>query len=211
MSRCQAVFLHLANVLVAGTGLVYAWMRYLLQPVDEWAVVNHPWQPLLQHLHVLAAPSLVFAMGLIWSAHVLGKLKNGRKNRAAGVGLTALFLPMAASGYLLQVAVDPEWRRRWVWIHVASSLLWVAAFAVHQLRAIAVRRADQSGTEASAISRIGNSQFSILNFELSARGNDQADWGVSPALGRDGEACHPERRRHAVTLKSKDPPKKERR
>jgi hypothetical protein len=127
------ILLHLANVAVCGTGLVYAWMRYLFDPIDEWAVVNHPWQPHFQHIHVLVAPLLVFAVGLIWSAHVLGKLKNGRKNRVAGIGLTALFLPMAASGYLLQVAVQPGWRQAWIWVHVVSSLVWVVAFVVHQV------------------------------------------------------------------------------
>ena len=78
MSRAQLLLFHLINLAVCGTGLVYAWMRYLVEPVDEWAVVNHPWQPHMQHLHVLLAPLLVFAVGLIWSAHVLGKLKNGR-------------------------------------------------------------------------------------------------------------------------------------
>lgn len=146
MTRGQLVMLHIANLAVAGTGLVYAWMRYLVEPADEWAVVNHPWQPHLQHLHVLAAPLLVFAVGLVWSGHVAAKLRNGRRNRVAGVGLTALFLPMAASGYLLQVAVDPGWRGRWVWLHVAASLLWIGAFIVHQVRALGA----QSGTEASA-------------------------------------------------------------
>jgi len=136
VSRGQTLFLHIANLAVCGTGLVYAWMRYLVQPADEWAVVNHPWQPQVQHLHVLVAPLLVFALGLIWSAHILGKLQNGRTNRAAGIGLMALFLPMVASGYLLQVAVDPAWRRTWVWVHVVSSLLWVVAFVVHQVRAM---------------------------------------------------------------------------
>jgi len=132
VSRAQLLLLHLANLAVCGTGLVYAWMRYLVEPVDEWAVVNHPWQPATQHLHVLVAPLLVFAVGLIWSAHILGKLKNGRTNRASGIGLMALFLPMAASGYLLQVAVDPGWRMTWVWVHMVSSLLWVLSFVVHQ-------------------------------------------------------------------------------
>lgn len=140
MSRAHLIFLHLANLAVAGTGLVYAWMRYLVEPTDEWAVVNHPWQPHLQHLHVLAAPLLVFAIGLIWSAHVIGKLKNGRGNRIVGIGLTTLFMPMAASGYLLQVAVDPAWRQTWIWFHVASSLVWVVAFVVHQSVALATKR-----------------------------------------------------------------------
>jgi len=149
VSRGQALFLHLANIAVCGTGLIYAWMRYLGEPADEWAVVNHPWQPQLQHLHVLAAPLLVFAVGLIWSAHVLGKMKICRTNIIAGIGLTALFLPMASSGYLLQVAVDPGWRRTWIWAHVVSSLLWVSAFVLHQVRAVMTR----TGNGQSEVSR----------------------------------------------------------
>jgi hypothetical protein len=143
MSRGQVLFVHLANLTVSGSGLVYAWMRYLAKPADEWAVVNHPWQPHLQHLHVLSAPLLVFAVGLIWSAHVVGKIRNGPTNRTAGIGLTALFLPMAAAGYLLQVSVDPGWRRIWMWVHVVSSLLWVAAFLVHQMRAVTTKERSE--------------------------------------------------------------------
>jgi len=139
VTRGQVLCVHLANLAVSGTGLVYAWMRYLAEPADEWAVVNHSWQPYLQHLHVLSAPLLVFAVGLIWSAHVVGKTKNGPTNRVAGIGLTALFLPMAASGYLLQVSVDPGWRTTWMWVHIVSSLLWITAFVVHQVRALATK------------------------------------------------------------------------
>jgi len=145
MSRGQALLLQIANFMVCSTGLVYAWMSYLVDPVDEWAVVNHPWQPHVQHLHVLVAPLLVFALGLIWSAHIVGKMKNGRDNRSAGITLTALFLPMAASGYLLQVAVEPGWRLTWVWIHVVSSLLWVLSFVVHQT--VAVLKKNGSSVE----------------------------------------------------------------
>jgi len=161
MSRAQLLLLHLANLAVCATGLVYAWMRYLLQPTDEWAVVNHPWQPHLQHMHVLVAPLLVFAVGAIWSAHVLGKLKNGRKNRAAGIGLTALFLPMAASGYLIQVAVEPGWRQVWIAVHVGSSLLWLTMIVAHQVRALVTRKSDQSGTEDSALAITCNQLSSI--------------------------------------------------
>jgi hypothetical protein len=148
VTRSQLMLLQVANLAVSGTGLVYAWMRYLVTPTEEWAVVNHPWQPHIQHLHVLAAPLLVFAVGLIWSGHIAAKLRNGSHNRVAGIGLTALFLPMAASGYLVQVAVSEPWRERWIWVHVAASLLWIAFFVAHQARAWIKR--TQSGTEASA-------------------------------------------------------------
>lgn len=148
MSRGQAFFVHLANLAVSSTGLIYAWMRYLAEPADEWAVVNHPWQPHLQHLHVVSAPLLVFAMGLIWSVHVIGKMRNGPTNRTVGLGLTTLFLPMAAAGYLLQISVDPGWRRVWVWVHVVSSLLWVAAFLIHQVRALAMQERHEEDDRA---------------------------------------------------------------
>jgi hypothetical protein len=167
VSRTQLLFLHVANLVVSGTGLVYAWMRYLVAPADEWAVVNHPWQPLFQHLHVLAAPLLVFAMGLIWSAHIIGKLQNGRKNRMAGLGLTALFLPMASSGYLLQVSVQPGWRQAWIWVHIVSSLLWVAAFVVHQVVAMA-KKNETEGHD-------GGQRPVVTPFRISAPTGDESD------------------------------------
>lgn len=181
MTRSQMIVLQVANLAVVGTGLVYAWMRYLVTPTDEWAVVNHPWQPLLQHLHVLAAPLLVFAVGLIWSGHVAAKYRNGRSNRAAGIGLAALFLPMAASGYLVQVAVDERWRERWIWVHVAVSLVWVLTFVVHQVQA---RVRPQSGTEASA------SVITAVQFGSSSKGSDNGVAGGRQRISRSSSGTN---------------------
>ena len=142
MTRLERIAVHVANILVTGTGLVYIVMLYFMDSGDEWAVVNHPWQPHVQHLHVLAAPLLVFTVGLIWSRHVVRKLRNGSRARSSGIGLLVGFVPMAVSGYWIQVAVDPGWRSAWIAIHLASSSLWVAAFALHQLRALLEGRED---------------------------------------------------------------------
>ncbi len=193
MSRGHIAFLHLANLAVSGTGLVYVWMRYLVEPADEWAVVNHPWQPLVQHLHVLSAPLLVFAIGLIWSVHALAKLRNGRRGRTSGLGLLALFLPMAASGYLLQVAVDPGWRHTWIWVHVVSSLLWVGAFAIHKVRALGRKAADQSGTEVSAFAITANQSTDSSSAAASTGGGRQTSRnissGTSPATIADSTSA----------------------
>lgn len=136
MTRASAWLLHLATVLVGGTGLVYAWMRYLAQPDDPFALVNHPWQPALQHLHVLVAPVLVFAVGLVWRGHVWARLRARLADRRrTGVALVALFFPMAVSGYLLQTASGEGWRRAWIVVHVASSCAWLLAYGVHLLAA----------------------------------------------------------------------------
>ena len=120
-----------ANLLVSGTGVVYAAMRYLMEPDDEWAVVNHPWQPFVQHLHVIVAPVLVFACGVIWRSHVAEQWKRERRLRRSGPGLAIVFIPMIASGYLLQTAVEEGWRQTWIVVHVVASLIWLVVWVAH--------------------------------------------------------------------------------
>lgn len=143
MSRFEAWLLHLGSVLVGGTGLVYAGMRYLAVPADPEAVVGHPWQPAVQHLHLLTAPLLVLAVGALFHAHAWTALRLGvRDGRASGLVLLASALPMIASGYLLQTAVDPGWRRLWVAVHLVSSGLWIAGHLAHVARRLRGRPPD---------------------------------------------------------------------
>lgn len=134
MTRGEAWLNHGANLLVGGTGLVWAWMLFLVTPGDPFAVVNHPLQPLFHAGHVVTAPLLVFGVGLLWRRHVWARVASGYPaRRRTGLALFALVVPMIASGYLLQVAVDEPWRSAWRWTHLVSSSLWVVAYAVHQL------------------------------------------------------------------------------
>lgn len=125
----------LANLLVGGTGLVYAWMRYLLQPADEFAIVNHPWQPGVQHLHILVAPLLVIAFGQLWHQHAWLAWRAGApRGRRTGLTMLATGLPMIFSGYLIQISTEEVWRNVWVVVHVAVSLLWLTGYASHVIR-----------------------------------------------------------------------------
>lgn len=133
MTRGEARFSHVATLAVGVTGLVYGWMRYFAEPEDPFAVVNHPLQPFFLHAHVVAAPLLVFAAGLIWRDHVWKRVRTGfPTRRKSGLGLTGVVFPMIASGYLLQVAESERWRNLWIVVHVAASLLWLAIYAWHQ-------------------------------------------------------------------------------
>jgi hypothetical protein len=132
MSRGESWLMHGSNLLVGLTGLVYAWMVYLAEPADPEALVGHPWQPHVQHLHVLVAPLLVFAVGFVWQKHIWCHVRSGlRARRWSGLSMIGMLVPMVASGYLLQTAVDPTWRRVWVVVHVATSLLWVVSYLGH--------------------------------------------------------------------------------
>lgn len=132
MTRKQAWFVHLSNVLVGGTGLVYGWMRYFAESDDPFSIANHPWQPDFQHAHIVLAPLSVFAVGWVWSHHVLLHWHAGTKRgRRTGIALALLFFPMVFSGYLLQTTVDDSWRNAWVWMHGITSGSWVALMLVH--------------------------------------------------------------------------------
>lgn len=132
MSRWEQWTVHLATLLVGGTGLVYGWMRYFVASTDPYAVVNHPLQPTLQHLHVLTAPLLVFAVGLIWHEHVWKHWRRGvRSGRLSGASMLATAAPMVVSGYLIQTTVTEGWRTAWIVVHVAASLLWLGGYLGH--------------------------------------------------------------------------------
>ena len=143
MSRTERWLLDGANLLVGGTGIVFAIMKYLLEPADEWAVVNHPWQPHVQHLHVLTAPLLVFVGGLFWKNHVLRRYRdNGTEGRSTGVALAIQLAPMVLSGYLIQVSVSEAWRTAWVVVHLITSGLWMALAAAHRFDVHASRKTE---------------------------------------------------------------------
>lgn len=120
------------TTVVAFTGLAYFYMKYLLHTDDPFAVVNHPWQPTMLAAHVLAAPVFVLVFGMLFRSHVLEKLRSRRKPaRRSGWIVLASFAAMAASGYLLQVAVDEAWLAGLSWLHVGTSAVFVVGYAGH--------------------------------------------------------------------------------
>jgi len=134
MKRFEAWCLHGSNLLVSGTGLVYAWMRYLARASDPFAVVNHPWQPQVQHLHLWTAPLLVFAGGLIWRSHVWKHWSEGvRSGRRSGLSLALTLGPMTLSGYWIQTAISDPWRRAWIAVHLITAGLWLLGYGGHLL------------------------------------------------------------------------------
>ena len=133
MSRAEARFTHLAVAASGITGLVYGWLRYFVEPVDEFALVNHPAEPWWKALHILLVPLLLMAFGLVFRDHIWAKWRSGaRPRRRTGLVLATLFAPMVFSGYLLQISGDPAWRQIWLVLHLVSSLVWLPFYAIHQ-------------------------------------------------------------------------------
>jgi hypothetical protein len=134
LKRSEAIVVHVAAGMAGATGVVYGWMRYALESDDPYALANHPWQPFVQHAHIVASPLLVFACGLIWRDHVwLGVRSAFRPRRKTGLQLAASLFPMIVSGPMIQVSISEGARTFWVVVHVVSSSLWLLAYLVHQL------------------------------------------------------------------------------
>ncbi|MBT5874323.1 MAG: hypothetical protein HOH43_12965 [Candidatus Latescibacteria bacterium] len=157
MNRSEAWFVHGATILVGVTGIVYAAMRYLMLPVDRFSVVNHPWQPDTQHLHVLAAPLMIFAVGMIWNRHVSIHRNSGTKTgRRSGLSMIMTLVPMIGSGYMIQVTVTEQWRTIWIVVHCVTSGLWIAGYVIHQIVSLKKRR------ERSLLPILGDSMLENL-------------------------------------------------
>ena len=45
-----------SSALTGLTGIGYWWMDTMLEPMNEWAVINHPLQPWMLKAHIVVAP-----------------------------------------------------------------------------------------------------------------------------------------------------------
>jgi hypothetical protein len=114
------------------TGFVYGWMRYILEPMDEFSIVHHPLEPWVLKAHILVAPALVFATGMIAVNHVWRHFRSGtRQGRRSGITTGAVGIPMALSGYLIQAVTSPTWLLAWVIVHVVTGAVFAIGVALH--------------------------------------------------------------------------------
>lgn len=160
MTTFEKAMVHLSTIIVGLSGILYAVMKYLMTADDPYAVINHPLQPWMLDLHVLTAPALVFAIGLIAQDHVLGQLRKGpnRPGRASGVMALISILPMVSTGYLIQVATEETARGVLVGVHLVTSALYLVAYVAHWFvsRSIAARR--KQAARAATASGVWNGQ-----------------------------------------------------
>jgi len=133
ISRFEKILLNLAMFLTAATGLLYAWMKYLMRSNDPYSVVNHPWQPSLLSTHVLVAPLLLFGIGLITREHIIGRLRDpsARKGRRTGVFATLTLAPMVISGYLIQVLTSDGARKATALLHLFCGIFFLLPYGLH--------------------------------------------------------------------------------
>lgn len=135
MKRWELFLLHSSALAIAISGVVYGFMKYAMTGSDPDSPLGHPWQPGVMKAHVLAAPFLVFAFGLVARGHALPKWKSGETTgKKSGISLLWLVAPLALSGYAVQVFTGDSLRKGTGWGHTAAGVLFAAAYAVHLLK-----------------------------------------------------------------------------
>ena len=132
MSRFERWAVWSTSLLTALTGIVYIAMKYGMEPREPWAVINHPLQPLVLKLHIVVAPLLVFALGLITLKHVWKHWRSGIAwGRRSGIGTVLVTVPMVLTGYLIQVVTSERWLAGISWTHVVTGLGFALALVLH--------------------------------------------------------------------------------
>ncbi|MFL6248818.1 MAG: hypothetical protein ACJ74H_22540 [Thermoanaerobaculia bacterium] len=131
MSRTQLLWLHVSVALTAATGVVFAAMKYFMKSSDEFALANHPLQPHMLAAHVVIAPIALFVLGWTFSNHMLPKYRFSEEHRKSGISSMLLLVPMALSGYFLQIATNETLREAMAVAHWVSSGLFVLGYVVH--------------------------------------------------------------------------------
>lgn len=133
MTRFQRWFLYASTAAAALSGVGYFYMKRFMTPTDPWAVINHPLEPWLLKAHILTAPLMLFAVGLITTQHIWRSLRSSLPTgRKTGLVATITFVPLVVSGYLIQVVSSPLALDVLGWTHLVLGLLCTAAVFEHR-------------------------------------------------------------------------------
>jgi len=117
------------------TGLGFMWTKYFVHAPDQWAVVNHPLEPWFLKLHIVAAPAFVFAIGLVAARHIIPHLRRREPSgRRSGLIMLWTLLPMALTGYLIQVVSIPGWMLPLAAVHIVTGCVFLVGIAGHRFR-----------------------------------------------------------------------------
>ena len=132
ISRFERWLLWLSTAGTLVTGVAYWWMKDMMTAAEPWAVINHPLQPWMLKAHILVAPVLVFAVGLITTRHIWKHFRQGvKKGRRSGLIAAATFAALVVTGYVLQVVTGETLLRVLGWTHLGLGIIYSAGLAAH--------------------------------------------------------------------------------
>ncbi len=147
MTLFERLMIWTSTAVMGLSGVIYAVMKYFMSTDDPYAVVNHPLQPLVLKIHIVAAPVFVFAVGAVFTRHIWKQWRNGvDQGRRSGVWSMLTIFPMIVSGYLIQTVTVESVLFWLVAVHLVTSAVFLAGYAIHQVvTPNAAERKNQNG------------------------------------------------------------------
>ena len=134
MNLFERILLWGSSLLVGVSGILYALMKYLMTTDSPYAVVNHPLQSLVLKIHIVSAPLLVFAIGVVFMRHIWDQWRSGLpRGRVSGLWTLLTLVPMAFSGYLIQSVTHDGWLLALIVVHVVTGGAYLVGFIAHQV------------------------------------------------------------------------------
>jgi hypothetical protein len=145
MTRFHRWFLYGSTIATAASGITYFVMKRFFESSDPWAVINHPLEPWALKLHILSAPLMLFAVGLITTQHIWRSLRSSLPTgRHSGRIASYVFVPLVLSGYSIQAITSPLTLEVLAWAHLALGLVAAGAIGVHRM-VLHTRRRQRKG------------------------------------------------------------------
>lgn len=124
--------LWVTTLLTGVSGIAYFWVKYFMEPAGPWAVINHPVQPWLLKIHIVSAPLMVFAVGLVALGHIWRHFRAGVLwGRRSGLTAMLSLAPMVLTGYLIQAVTHEGWLAALAWSHIGFGFLYLLGFVLH--------------------------------------------------------------------------------
>jgi hypothetical protein len=138
LSRRRRWTLYIVGIGVWLSGGLWLLFHYFLVKQGEFGPVASPLEPWWLKLHGAFAFAAVWMFGLLWGAHI-AKLWPSKRRRWSGGMLTAVFVLLILSGYLLYYVGDDRIRPLISALHWGIGLACPIFFAWHRLKRRSIR------------------------------------------------------------------------
>ncbi len=132
LTRVEKWFVYSAAIGVWASGALWLLFKYFMRMEGEFGPEHNPLEPLWQKLHGVFGYYAMFAIGLLWSIHVVSGW-SARWRRLSGGTLFGIAVFLAISGVALYYISDQDWRDWTGVVHWAVGLAVLAVFLIHWL------------------------------------------------------------------------------
>lgn len=114
-----------------GSGIAWLILRYGFRREGPFGPESHPLEPWALKLHGAFAFAALWAMGLLWAAHIVNGW-DAKRRRWSGSALLGLLLFLTVTGYLLYYAGGDDLRAAVSLLHWIAGLGALAVFLLHR-------------------------------------------------------------------------------